>query len=413
MVLTSPRFSRHLWIHEETHSHILYSALDLPFFTKSQHVNDPSKDEGVHEDRNEDMQEDNSLDEDYSYDDGYEEEDDEDYEYDEEDVGLHLPGHSGGYGNVHDAFLQHSYGEKVQYLHNHGYGDPADADSPDEDQLYSEYGVVSERLEQPLENEYTGPMLLFPALAATPHGRHLLLVTLLEAQDKPLWAARCENKLSLYLPDSLRMEDQPPFPGPPALLLPDVTLDEELGSNWTRDMLEARVRVLAPPDMLAGQIFCGPNWEEQTVLAGLTELVNSQSSFSASFTLLAGCGQWGFGPLWEELVVQVILTRPDCGMLLPGPAMSPSPEQLPSHEGEVDEPEDEDATTDEDQAVGHSREKRQAWRWRGQGGGGGGCNPNQDGVVYWREDAVLNSHHVLWHRLGRRRRWCEMFYWMH
>ena len=70
----------------------------------------------------------------------------------------------------------------MQYLFNHGYGDPSDF--PDQDQLYSEYGVVLERLEQPLENEYTGPMLLFPALAATlrQHGRHLLLITPLEAQ---------------------------------------------------------------------------------------------------------------------------------------------------------------------------------------------------------------------------------------
>ena len=57
--------------------------------------------------------------------------------------------------------------------------------------------MVLERLEQPLENEYTGPMLLFSALAATlrQHGRHLLLITPLEAQDKPLWAARFESKL--------------------------------------------------------------------------------------------------------------------------------------------------------------------------------------------------------------------------
>ena len=32
---------------------------------------------------------------------------------------------------------------------------------------------------------------------------------------------------------------------------------------------------------------------DQTVLAGLTEMDNSQSSFSASFTLLAACGQKG------------------------------------------------------------------------------------------------------------------------
>ena len=100
--------SSSLEIHEETHPHILYSALDLPFFTRSHHVNDPSIDEDMNQDVHEDMHED------YSYDDGYEEEDDEDYEYVEDDVGLHLPGHSGGYGNVHEAFLQHSYGEKVR-----------------------------------------------------------------------------------------------------------------------------------------------------------------------------------------------------------------------------------------------------------------------------------------------------------
>ena len=62
-----------------------------------------------------------------------------------------------------------------------------------------------------------------------------------------------------YLSDSLRMDQQPPFPGPPALLLLDVTVDEDLGFNWTRDMLGAHLCALAPPDMLAGQIFSGFN----------------------------------------------------------------------------------------------------------------------------------------------------------
>ena len=41
-------------------------------------------------------------------DDEYKEEDEADYKHDKDDVGFHLPGHSDSYGNVHEAFLQHS-----------------------------------------------------------------------------------------------------------------------------------------------------------------------------------------------------------------------------------------------------------------------------------------------------------------
>ena len=40
-----------------------------------------------------------------------------------------------------------------------------------------------------------------------------------------------------------------------------------------------------------------------------------------------------------------------------------------------------------------------------------------DGAGFWREDPSLNSHHVLWHRIGEMwnagARWYEMFYYMH
>ena len=109
-------------------------------------------------------------------------------------------------------FLQHSYMDKIENLHSKSF-EPHHIPIIDDDSLYTEYGVVSEWLEQPLEKEHTGPVLHYPALAATPHGRHLLLVSLLESQNRPLWAQRCGGRLQLFLPESLRPADLRPRAG--------------------------------------------------------------------------------------------------------------------------------------------------------------------------------------------------------
>ncbi len=47
--------------------------------------------------------------------------------------------------------------------------------------------------------------LYYEDLRATPYGRHLLLVTLLEKVDRPLWEPRAQGRIQLYLPLSLRL----------------------------------------------------------------------------------------------------------------------------------------------------------------------------------------------------------------
>jgi hypothetical protein len=46
--------------------------------------------------------------------------------------------------------------------------------------------------------------LYYEDLRNSSQGRHLLLVTLLEQVDQPLWIPRAQGRIQFYLPDSLR-----------------------------------------------------------------------------------------------------------------------------------------------------------------------------------------------------------------
>merc|ERR1719341_2626422 len=88
------------------------------------------------------------------------------------------------------------------------------------DSLYSAYGVHSEQLEQPLLVG-AGKSLHYRVLLNTPHGRHLLLISLLEQLSMEMWTARCGGKLRVFLPSSLKSSDQPD-PAPEACVLDNI-----------------------------------------------------------------------------------------------------------------------------------------------------------------------------------------------
>ena len=71
-----------------------------------------------------------------------------------------------------------------------------------DDPLFLEYGVHTEMLDQPL---LVGKekALHYSVLVNTPHGRHLLIVSLLEQLTEKSWINRCGGKLRIFLTESL------------------------------------------------------------------------------------------------------------------------------------------------------------------------------------------------------------------
>ena len=57
---------------------------------------------------------------------------------------------------------------------------------------------------EPMKSLLRNGRLYFEDLCELPHGRHLLLVTLLEKVDRPLWEPRSQGRIQFYLPETLR-----------------------------------------------------------------------------------------------------------------------------------------------------------------------------------------------------------------
>ena len=101
------------------------------------------------------------------------------------------------------------------------------------DPLYLQHGLLTEVLNQPLlvgKNKN----LHLDVLVATPHGRHLMLISLLEHPNKPIWTPRCRGKLQLLLPESLKSVLQPPQPNTYCCLLDHLYINSTI---QTKEML--------------------------------------------------------------------------------------------------------------------------------------------------------------------------------
>merc|ERR1719414_1949597 len=110
--------------------------------------------------------------------------------------------------------------------------------------LYQVYGVKAEKLEQPLE---VRGKLRYEVLAATPHGRHLLILSLLERVNT-YWEPRVMGKIQLYLPPSLQSVSQPSPAPEEAIMLAEIQ-DSEAGGHLTSAQVTHTFNTLVPLEL--------------------------------------------------------------------------------------------------------------------------------------------------------------------
>jgi len=182
---------------------------------------------------------------------------------------------------------------------------------PEDDTLFRDYGVYTERLEQPLlvgkDKE-----LHYKVLVNTPHGRHLLLVSLLEQLHADCWSSRCGGKLRMFLPDSLRNQNQP-TPPRGACMLDNVV---ENGMVMDRDMIKEEFDKIVPKD-INFEIFSWFSDSHRNVIHNLAGWIIDAESFGSSFSMLVLSKEWLSKQMFVELVNLVIVGREDTGFAMP------------------------------------------------------------------------------------------------
>jgi len=186
-----------------------------------------------------------------------------------------------------------------------------DAD-PIIDPLYLQRGIVPEVLNQPLlvGNNKT---LYFDVLVATPHGRHLMLISLLENPEEPIWTPRCRGKIQLLLPDSLKSALQPPQPNTGCYMLDDIYINSTI---QTKQMLHHKFLIHLPGDE-DFSIFSWNKREHRNAINSLCQWILQMPTFLTSFTLLVTVKKWMDVTMYVELVNMVAMRRNDTGFILP------------------------------------------------------------------------------------------------
>jgi len=179
------------------------------------------------------------------------------------------------------------------------------------DHLFLEYGVRTEVLNQPLlvgkEKE-----LHYSVLVNTPHGRHLLLVSLLEQLNKSYWSQRCGGKLKIFLPEVLRHPLQPPPPRGACML--DNILEN--GRVIDRDMVKQKFDKIVPVNE-DFEVFSWFNLVHKNVIERLAKWIIDIKSFGSAYSLLVLTKEWLSKRMFVELVNLVIIGRRDTGFSLP------------------------------------------------------------------------------------------------
>jgi len=182
---------------------------------------------------------------------------------------------------------------------------------PVNDSLFRDYGVASEVLDQPLlvgkDKE-----LHYRVLVNTPHGRHLLMVSLLEQLGAAYWTSRCGGRLSIFLPDSLRNPNQP-TPPPGACMLENILVEGELvDRGWVKEKFDKII-----PDAANFEIFSWFDEDHRQAVHELAEWVIEVESFGSAYSLLVVMKEWLTRQMFVELVNCVIMGRHDTGFTMP------------------------------------------------------------------------------------------------
>jgi hypothetical protein len=298
----------------------------------------------------------------------------------------------------------------------------------------------------------------YDILRLTPHGRHLLLITLLEDLFIPLWVPRFKGKLAYYLPISLRPPGQPLNPPKGAIFLRDIVSHGRIVKS---DEMLTRFRKRMPSVFRLDEDISRFNLTHAEAVGSLLEIILGQETFDSTLSILVFIHNYVQPRIFSDTVLTVVDVREDVGFILPSmQTINPYDYFQISRFKEL---------TKYDEKYGpegeHRRTRRQAMNgndpnfltsFRGRGNQGGGntlaegntlpgrgqvwrisWNEGQFRTIptsdpesqlwYFREDPLVSAHHLHWHlKMSNRQvpvwhpsnglnmdRRGEMFYFMH
>jgi len=271
----------------------------------------------------------------------------------------------------------------------------------------------------------------YNVLRATPHGRHLLFLSLLEDSERPSWKPRCKGRMRLFLPDSLKAADQPPTPKN-VIVLRDIVSHGRLVS---RKELLTKFRKRPIGLISLDEEISRFNLTHGEAVRSMLELVLGQETFDSTLSLLVTLKEFVNKQMFLDSVLTVIDTRDDVGFVIPS-FTSVKPRDYFQIDNYMKLHEDsEQSRRHKRQAPGRRnqglgrRGSPQTWRisW---GDGPFRTLPESDPeskLFYFREDPMVNAHHLHWHlKMSNRQvpdwhpshglnmdRRGEMFYFMH
>ena len=301
-----------------------------------------------------------------------------------------------------------------------------------------EFNNADEKQQELLESidtiipEITKPLLesdrlSYTNLSLSSHGRHLLLISLLEKVQSPFWVPRCSGLLQLFLPPNLAPPDQPPL-GTTGQMLKDVTNQD--GSLLERNQLIMMLNDIENVFIWAGTHFSRFDKYHMAVVHRLASLFNNQSSFDSMYSIMVAFKEFLSDEMFVDAVYQVIQIRKDVGFVIPSVVTVQPEDFFPGALLDIL------AEENSSRYGNSSRKRRQADTWA-RGGmievawhqGMYRTMPDwepEGRLWYFNEDPLINANHFHWHQVlsseveyGSRLhsshldRRGEMFYFMH
>jgi len=256
--------------------------------------------------------------------------------------------------------------------------------------------------------------LSYNVLSNTPHGRQLLLVTLLEGFDTDCWQPRCMGYIELYLPPSLKADNQPE-PGPDACLLKDIV---HKGRKWTRRDVLNIFNNIAASKVQKNQQYSRFKPSHVKSVNSVVKLCLAQESFDSLLSLLTVLKDYCNPRVFSEAVMKIIQARRDTGFVVPSLRSISPADYFPEFKGESS---DRTGRSHTASLFGNSRQNSSV-RWFSFRTTHRTISPQNPESELWhfREDSKVNTMHTTWHLLLSdpnadfiMRRRGEMFAFMH
>jgi len=278
----------------------------------------------------------------------------------------------------------------------------------------------------------------YNVLRATPNGRHLLMVTLLEDIFNPLWLPRLKGRIAFYLPDSLKPPGQPKT-GRGAMHLPNIISHGRIAQ---RDEMLSRFRGRMPSVFSLDEDMSRFNLTHAEAVASLMEIIMGYETFDSTLAFLVFIHPYIRPRTFADTVMTVVDVREDVGFIMPQmQTINPYDYfQIFSFKNLTNW---EERHKHEHQHRGMRRPPMWSNDYLEDTGQGGGQvwriswnegefrtldeNDIEQKLWYFREDPMVSAHHLHWHlKMSNRQapawhpsngmnmdRRGEMFYFMH